>query len=95
MMLQKLLVPGWISPRGSSSKELTHLGRRLDFATQRHASIGLGARVALTGQILRSETFPCAAFQLVLQAGKLVLFVNGETTTQSLGAGGILGGGIV
>ena len=52
------------------------------------------SRVALQ-QVLRSETFPCAAFQFVLQAGKLVLFVNGETTTQSLGAGGILGGGIV
>jgi hypothetical protein len=46
-------------------------------------------------QILRSATGPWAAFQFVLQAGKLVLFVNGETTTQSLGAGGILGGGMV
>jgi hypothetical protein len=46
-------------------------------------------------RILRSETFPCAAFQFVLQAGKLVLFVNGETTTQSLGVGGTLGGGMV
>jgi hypothetical protein len=31
----------------------------------------------------------------VLHAGKLVLFVNGETTTHSLGAGGILDGGMV
>jgi hypothetical protein len=36
-----------------------------------------------------------AASQFALQGGKLVLFVNGETTAQSFGIGGIKGGGIV
>jgi hypothetical protein len=33
--------------------------------------------------------------QCALHDGKLVLFVNGEATTQSFGFGGIWGGGIV
>jgi hypothetical protein len=92
-MLQKLLVPGWISPRGISSKELTHLGRRLRDREARFCRFG--SKSSPNRSDLLGARHAGAALQLVLQADKLVLFVNGETTTQSLGAGGILGGGIV